>query len=55
MGETTNESQRKIRAQCLVQTVTRFVAAMVLTVVNGKLELRPEPAQSSPTTWSQAR
>jgi hypothetical protein len=41
MGESEIEI-RKHRPQCLVQPVTRFVAAMVLTVVNGKLELRPE-------------
>jgi hypothetical protein len=48
MGETNIESpSRKMRAECLLQPVTRFVAAMVLTVVNGKLELRPEPKSVS--------
>lgn len=45
MPEPRFESERKVRAQCLVQPVTRFVAAMVLTVVNGRLELRPEPPE----------
>ena len=53
MVESTNESQRKIRASCLVQPVTRFVAAMVLTVVNGKLELRPEAAPTGLTSTGQ--
>jgi hypothetical protein len=47
MGEPNVEMPRKHRAQGLVQPVTRFVAAMVLTVVNGRLELRPE-APSAP-------
>ncbi len=45
MGERTESQSRKIRTQAL-QPVTRFVAAMVLTVVNGRLELRPEQAPS---------
>lgn len=48
MGEKTESQSRKIRTQALVQPVTRFVAAMVLTVVNGRLELRPEQAPASP-------
>jgi hypothetical protein len=47
MGEKIESQSRKIRTQGLVQPVTRFVAAMVLTVVNGRLELRPESATPS--------
>jgi hypothetical protein len=50
MGEKSLESQqpRRVRSQCLVQPVTRFVAAMALTVVNGRLELRPETPTERP-------
>lgn len=41
-----NAETRKTRQQALVQPVTRFAAAMVLTVVNGRLELRPERAEA---------
>ena len=44
MVDQESEIPRKSRPACLVQPVTRFVAAMVLTVVNGRLELRPESA-----------
>jgi len=47
---TTDGTARKTRPAMLVQPVTRFVASLIVTVVNGQLEVRPQ----APSPISQA-